>query len=175
MLLHLAMIPAAIPRATRASVTAMKGALFFIAALLLAVHAAFAQAQAEWRNKEGTLPGAFSPSSTAIKTTNGFNNFWMWVTVQDLGKTTNLAWGCVSPGMTRQWTASGINAMSLHQLRAQIMEREGCVGRQLCDTTMEVVHGAYYTLHPNKKNPSSCYWDETPQDVRHGGQLKWQR
>jgi hypothetical protein len=137
------------------------------AVLLLAVYASSAQAQGT-RQTEGGLTDAMSTSSTAIKTRNDLKNASIWVTVQDWGRTANLAYGCVKPGRARQWTAGGINIMSMHYLRAQVMEKADCTGKQYCDTVAEAPHGTWWTLRQNKTNPSKCYWDETPREERRG-------
>ncbi len=99
---------------------------------------------------------------SGITTWNTYSNRYVWFTIYDELKTTNLDYGCVKPGQSRKWTNSRIQnsgAETRFYVRAQVMETPDCKGKQYCDTTGEIL-GANSIYVNEDKAKASCYLDK---------------
>ena len=112
-----------------------------------------AQAQQEWKNKEGGL-------NTSYGTVNKFKDRYVWITIYDLGKTQHHDYGCVDPQKAREWTSGNYSKMGVYHIRAEVMTDPGCKGRKICDTDTQVFGGGTYNILQNKTDPNKCYIEQ---------------
>jgi hypothetical protein len=72
----------------------------------------------------GSRPGSDPGDCEVVRTANNTDH-WVWVTIQDLGKTRNLDYGYVAPCSTRRWKSGGYTCGAFFHLRAEIKQATG--------------------------------------------------